>query len=104
LTVRSSICFSSLVFCIRVSNWCFSIFLVPILELQHAPLPPKCYKVGSVPQLFTLSIRHFIFTFESIKELGNGHPLTPKVLQVRECAPILSFFRCFTMGPIFGPL
>jgi hypothetical protein len=37
-----------------VNNWCLSSFLVPILELQHAPLPPKCYELGSMPQLLTL--------------------------------------------------
>jgi hypothetical protein len=26
----------------------------PILELQHTPLPTKCYELGSVPQLLTL--------------------------------------------------
>jgi hypothetical protein len=26
----------------------------PILELQHAPLPPKCYELRSVPQFFLL--------------------------------------------------
>jgi len=26
----------------------------PIMELQHAPLPPKCYKPGSAPQLLLL--------------------------------------------------
>jgi hypothetical protein len=26
----------------------------PILELQHAPLPPKCYESGSAPQLLLL--------------------------------------------------
>ncbi len=30
---------------------CLSIFLVPILKLQHAPLPPKCYKTRNMPQL-----------------------------------------------------
>jgi hypothetical protein len=34
---------------VHVSNWCLSFFLVPILELQHAPLPPKCYEPGNVP-------------------------------------------------------
>jgi hypothetical protein len=42
-----------------VSNWCLSLLLVPILELQHAPLPPKCYEPGSVPQFFTLSLFSF---------------------------------------------
>ncbi len=28
----------------------------PIPELQHAPLPPKCYEPGSAPQLFLLSL------------------------------------------------
>jgi hypothetical protein len=28
----------------------------PISELQHAPLPPKCYEPGNVPQLFILPL------------------------------------------------
>jgi hypothetical protein len=39
---------------VRVSNWCLSFFLVPISKLQHAPLTPKCYKLGNVPQFLTL--------------------------------------------------
>jgi hypothetical protein len=41
---------------VRVNNWCLSFFLVPIPKLQHAHLPPKCYKLGSVRQLFTLPL------------------------------------------------
>jgi hypothetical protein len=41
---------------VRVNNWCLSLFLVPIPELQHALLSPKCCEVRSVPQLFTLSL------------------------------------------------
>jgi hypothetical protein len=33
-----------------------SIFLVPIPEPQHAPLPLKCCKPGSAPQLFLLPL------------------------------------------------
>jgi hypothetical protein len=36
---------------VRVSNTYLSIFLFPILGLQHGPLPPKCWEPGSVPQL-----------------------------------------------------
>ncbi len=39
---------------VSVNNWCLSIFLVPIPKLEHAPLPPKCCKPRSVPQLFTI--------------------------------------------------
>jgi hypothetical protein len=41
---------------VRVNSWCLSFFLVPILELQHALLPPKCCEPGSVPQLLTISM------------------------------------------------
>ncbi len=41
---------------VRVSNWCLSFFPIPIPKLQHALLPPKCYKPGNVPQLFTLPL------------------------------------------------
>jgi hypothetical protein len=39
-----------------VSNWCLSLFLVPILKLHHAPLPPKCYEPRNVPQLLALPL------------------------------------------------
>jgi hypothetical protein len=39
-----------------VSNSCLSPFLIPIPELQHAPLPPKCCKPGNVPQLLVLPL------------------------------------------------
>jgi hypothetical protein len=39
---------------VRVSNWCLSLFLILISELQHAPLPPKCREPKNVPQLFVL--------------------------------------------------
>jgi hypothetical protein len=38
----------------RVSNWCLSLFLFSIPELQHAPLPSKCYGPRNVPQLLAL--------------------------------------------------
>ncbi len=41
---------------IRVSEWLLVILPSPIPELQHAPLPPKCYKPGSVTQLFTFPL------------------------------------------------
>ncbi len=39
---------------VRVNNWCLSLFLLLILELEHAPLPPKCCELKSVPQLLVL--------------------------------------------------
>ncbi len=67
----------------------------PILEFQHAPLPPKCCESRSVPRFFTLPMFHFKFTFESIKELGSTslscyhltwkpafHAMVAKVLQI----------------------
>ncbi len=39
---------------VHVNKWCLSLFLVPILELQHALLPPKCCEPRTVPQLLTL--------------------------------------------------
>jgi hypothetical protein len=50
----------------------FIILPSPIPELHQAPSPPKCYKPKSVPQLLTLPLIHFRFTFESIKELGGA--------------------------------
>jgi hypothetical protein len=38
---------------VHVNNWHLSLFLVPIPEFQHAPLPLKCCELGSVPQLLT---------------------------------------------------
>jgi len=39
-----------------VSNWCLSLFLVPILELQQAFLPPKCYEPQNMLQFFILPL------------------------------------------------
>jgi hypothetical protein len=44
---------------VPVNNWCLSLFLVPILELQHAPLPLKCCQPGSVPRLLILPLFSF---------------------------------------------
>ncbi len=44
----------------------------PIPDLQHAPLPPKCYEPGSVPQLLLLPLITFGLAVESIKELGGA--------------------------------
>jgi hypothetical protein len=53
---KFKLCINQLVWFVHVcvNNWCLSLFLVPIPELQHAPLPPKCCKPGSMPQLFAL--------------------------------------------------
>jgi hypothetical protein len=59
---------------VRVSNWCLSFFLVPILELQHAPLPfypQSVVSQGACPNYLFFRCFHFKFTFESIKELGS---------------------------------
>jgi hypothetical protein len=56
---------------VRVSNWCLSLFLVPISELQHAPLHLKCCELGSVPNSLFFQCFHLRFTFESIKEVGS---------------------------------
>ncbi len=41
----------------------------PISKFQHAPLPPKCYKPRSAPQLLLLSL--FTFGFAIIIQLTN---------------------------------
>jgi hypothetical protein len=46
----------------------------PIPKLQHAPLPPKCYKPGSTPRLLHLSLFIFGLAVESIKELRGASP------------------------------
>jgi len=64
--------------------------LNPILELQHAPLPPKCCEPGSVPQLpslmmFSLQIHVWIYqgVWECVtweqgqKEVNMCPPLVP---------------------------
>jgi hypothetical protein len=46
-----------LLFDLCKSMWGFEVLVnlpSPILELQHAPLPPKCCEPRSVPQLFIL--------------------------------------------------
>jgi hypothetical protein len=54
-----------------VSDWLLVILPSPIPELQHAPLPPKCYDQGACPNSLLFCYFHFRFTFESIKEFGN---------------------------------
>jgi len=49
-----------------------SLFLIPILELQHALLPPKCYQLGSVPQFYPFAIFTFRFVIEYTKEFGGA--------------------------------
>jgi hypothetical protein len=41
---------------VRVSEWLLVILPSPILELQHTLLTLKCYKPGSMPQLFIFSL------------------------------------------------
>ncbi len=43
----------------------------PILELQHTPLPLKCYKPKRVPNFFSFTLLTFGLTIQSIKELGG---------------------------------
>jgi hypothetical protein len=49
----------------------FVILPSPIPELQHAPLPPKSASQGTCLNSLLFHCFHFIFTFKSIKELGN---------------------------------
>ncbi len=56
------LCINQLIvwFCASPTNeWLLIILPSPILELQHTPLPPKCYKPRSVPQLLTFSLFSF---------------------------------------------
>jgi hypothetical protein len=56
---------------VHVSSWCLSFFLVPILELQHALLPPECYE-GVCPN--SLLFRRFT---------SNSHSSLSRSLGVR---------------------
>jgi hypothetical protein len=61
---------------VRMSNWCLLFFLIPILELQHAHVPPKCCKPGSVPQLLILllfSPHTHIWIYQGAWERINYH-------------------------------
>jgi hypothetical protein len=55
----------------RVSDWLLVILPSLISELLHAPLPPKCYEPGSVPNSLLFRCFHLGLTFEFIKELGS---------------------------------
>jgi hypothetical protein len=60
-----------------VSDWSLIIFPNPILELQHASLPLKCCKLGSVPQLLLLSLfslQTYIWIYQGVWECVNGCP------------------------------
>ncbi len=66
---------TNLLFGFCKSMWVIELFVnlpSPILELQHAPLPSKCYKPGNVPQPVFLSMLTFGLTIESIKELRGA--------------------------------
>jgi hypothetical protein len=60
-----------------VSNWCLSFFLVSISELQHTPLPPKCYEPENMLQFLIFSLFSYqthIWTYEGVCEcvtMGN---------------------------------
>jgi hypothetical protein len=52
-----------------------SLFLIPISELQHTPLPPKCYEPGNIPQFIILPLfSPFGLVIESMKELRVHQP------------------------------
>jgi hypothetical protein len=73
--------------------------LTPILELQHAPLSPKCCEPGSMSHLLILSLLQFRFTFESIicefvlvlARSFNGF-LPSKCCKLRKVPQFFSFF------------
>jgi hypothetical protein len=44
----------------------------PISELEHAPLPPKCFEPRNTPQFRLLPLFTFGLTIECIKELGGA--------------------------------
>jgi len=44
---------------VHVSDWLLVILPNLILELQHTPLPPKCYVPENVPQLLTFPLFSF---------------------------------------------
>jgi hypothetical protein len=53
------LCITNLLFSLCRSMWVIELFVnlpSPILELQHAPLPPKCCKSTNVPQLILLPL------------------------------------------------
>jgi hypothetical protein len=57
-----------------------SLSLVLIPELQHTPLPPKCWEPGSLPQLFILPLfSPFGLAIESIKEFGGASRVDTKI-------------------------
>jgi hypothetical protein len=65
----SNYALTNLLFGLCRSVWVIELLvnlLNPILELQHTPLPPKCYKLRNVPQLFFLSL-------SSSRSLGVRH-------------------------------
>jgi hypothetical protein len=56
----------------RVSNWCLSLFLIPIPELQHALYPQSATSQGACPNSLLFCCFHLRLTFESIKEIGSA--------------------------------
>jgi hypothetical protein len=59
---------------VRVSDWLLVIFPSLILELQHTPLPPKCYELGSAPQLLLLLLSSPLNSLlNPLRSLGVHH-------------------------------
>ncbi len=86
---------------VRVSNWCLSLFLVPILELQHALLPSKCYKPENVPQLFILSLFSF-WTHIWVYKGGWERKNALRKLDRNKCTSIRNRFKLGTKFNNFG--
>jgi hypothetical protein len=73
----SNYALTNLLFGLCRSVWMIELrinLLSPIPKLKHAPLPLKCYKLKSVPQLCLLLLFTFGLVIESIKELGGASP------------------------------
>jgi hypothetical protein len=83
LSVHQKCCnyaLTNLLFSLCRSMWTIELLVTipsPILELQHTPLPLKCYKPGMHPNSFSFLCLHLLIRNESIKEL-SGASQTPK--------------------------
>ncbi len=74
-----------------VSDWLLVILPSLISKLQHAPLPPKCYEPGNMPQLLILSMSSFhthIWIYQGAWERIMGTP--PNMCLQKGCHHVLT--------------
>jgi hypothetical protein len=84
---------------------CLSFVLVPISEVQHTPLPSKCYEPGSMPQLLTFplfSLKTHIWVYQRTWECVIPPPLFSIFLVFKIPKDDVCFFISFIFYFLFS--